>query len=253
MLVKVPHPECELWVNAADIQRLYVGRRAVPGKNGNGSKVFHVTLQLDEGHQEVVYFPTFEEATQFADSIVKSQSQRKEDAMLEIKEIPAISVKRAISPDGRVNSISFFLQVPVTAPAHVDTDKLNSLIALLNRLAEQWQAEALAPRADAPATAPAPAPAPAQNAHENNGENGETRIVATRIRFVDKVASKFDPNGQYRIKYHDPLPPLYVSLDRIADILADFKVTSPDRLRGLPVHAHVDDASGRVRRISPVR
>jgi len=178
--------------------------------------------------------------------------------MLEIKEIPTISVKRAVSPDGRVNSISFFLQIPVSDPAAVDTERLNQYIELLNKLAEEWQAKALAPapahvhtpaqtNGQTPAQANAQTPAPA---NEENGE--ETQAVATRIRFVDKVPSKFDPNGQYRIKFTEAIPPLYVSLDRISDILADFKVPTPDRLKGLPVLARVDQ-SGRVRRISPIR
>jgi hypothetical protein len=52
-------------------------------------------------------------------------------SVLELREIPTI--KRAVSPDGRVNSISFFLQIPVTDPAKVDTERVGQFIALLNQ------------------------------------------------------------------------------------------------------------------------
>lgn len=279
MFITIPHPDCELWVNTRQIERLYIGRRALPEKSGKGDgngsgKVYHVTLQFAEG-QDVIYFPTFEQAKQFADSIL--QSLHKEDsAMFEIKEIPTISVKRAISPDGRVNSISFFLQVPITDPANVDGERMNQLIALLNQLAETWQAEAIlsltgngaeahaqppTPRTPAQPTAaqtpaqPTTVQAPAQPTENGEDDAEEELSIVTHIRFVDKVPSKFDPNGQYRIKFAqvqgNPVPAFYVGLDRMSDILADFRVATPERLRGLP--ACVTLRQGRVRHIAPVR
>jgi hypothetical protein len=263
MFITIPHPDCELWINTRQIERLYIGRRALPEKNGNG-KVYHVTLQFAEG-QEVIYFPTFEQAKQFADSIL--QSLPEEDTMFEIKEIPTVSVKRSISPDGRVNSISFFLQVPITDPANVDHERMHQLIALLNQLAENWQAEAILSITGSSAEAHAQPPTtrtPAQptatqtptHPTENDEDDAEEELsLVTRIRFVDKVPSKFDPNGQYRVKFasvnDNPVPAFYVSLDRMADILADFRVATPEKLKGLPVCVTLRD--GRVRRIAPIR
>lgn len=155
---------------------------------------------------------------------------------------PMILVKRSVSPDGKIDSMSFEFSHRITDLATV-SDSLLDVAVALDLAARKWREEQLES---------SPSTNSVNGSPSEPGKNGKQQLEAavTTIRWVDHVESKFHDNGQWRIRFEDGnVPPMYLDDQKLTELVETFGLSRPFQLSGKSVRAFVDAEKKKTRRI----
>jgi hypothetical protein len=162
--------------------------------------------------------------------------------------VPTVLVKRSVSPDGRIDSLSFELSVPVSDLAVV-TETLLDLAVAVDLAGRRWREHQLEP------PSPENGKATATNGNGSAKKNGKPHLDSIRatVKWIDQVDSKFSDEKQWRIRFkEDGAPTLYLSPEKFNDAIEAFGLTRPFQLTGQQVCVIVDSEKGKSRWIQPV-
>jgi hypothetical protein len=146
--------------------------------------------------------------------------------------VPTVLVKRSVSPDGRIDSLSFELSVPVSDLA-----------------GRRWRENQLEP----PSLENGKAPATSGNGSAKKNGKPHLDSVRATVKWIDQVDSKFSDEKQWRIRFKEEgAPTLYLSPDKFSEAIEAFGLTRPFQLTGQQVCVIVDSEKGKSRWIQPV-